>query len=83
MSAEARAVLDAAQPDDVTYTCFILSPADIAAGRLCRYGPGDASLPKVLLWGDSHAGRARRAFERLAQEHRFQLFFGGHMDAGR
>jgi peptidoglycan/LPS O-acetylase OafA/YrhL len=75
-----RAILAAADPhDDPTYPCFTLSQAKLAAGELCHDQPIDERLPKVVLWGDSHAGRSRYAFDKLAWERGYQLYFGAHM----
>jgi hypothetical protein len=78
MSSTARAIIDAGTAAyDPDYRCFQLPTAQISAGEFCRFGPADVRLPKVVLWGDSHAGRSRSAFVRLAYQHGFQLYFAG------
>jgi peptidoglycan/LPS O-acetylase OafA/YrhL len=73
-----RTIIDAGTAAyDPDYRCFQLPTAQISAGEFCHFGPTDARLPKVLLWGDSHAGRSRSAFVRLAYERGFQLNFAG------
>jgi peptidoglycan/LPS O-acetylase OafA/YrhL len=57
--------------------CMTLTPEQIAAGELCKFGSADASRPRVLVWGDSHALALLPAYETLAQSHRLQLFFAG------
>ena len=56
--------------------CMSLPVRDIAAGRLCRYGPANAA-PRALLWGDSHALALLPAFESLAGREGIQVFFAG------
>jgi peptidoglycan/LPS O-acetylase OafA/YrhL len=56
--------------------CMSLPVRDIAAGRLCRYGPANAA-PRALLWGDSHALALLPAFESLAGRERIQVYFAG------
>jgi peptidoglycan/LPS O-acetylase OafA/YrhL len=56
--------------------CMNLSAADIAAGRLCRYGPESAAR-RALLWGDSHALALLPAYESLAAQHNVAVYFAG------
>ncbi len=72
--------------------CMQLSPAQIAAGLLCRFGTESAAAPSALLWGDSHALALLPAFESLAKRRHLRLYFAGtsacrplpgFLDAGR
>jgi hypothetical protein len=57
--------------------CMTLTPEQIAAGELCRFGSADASRPSVVVWGDSHALALLPAYETLARSHQLQLYFAG------
>lgn len=75
-SPQLRALLtDGTFPRGARKECFSMPMAQIAAAELCQFGPTEASLPKVVLWGDSHALRLLPAFEKLANERKFQLHF--------
>ena len=58
--------------------CLNRGEASIQAGDLCRFGPDDATRPKVLVWGDSHALAMFRAYENYATREGFALYFAIH-----
>ena len=56
MSADVRQIM--ASADDrrpQKWRCGRTSDAQIAAGRLCRFGSARAAEPTFIVWGDSHA----------------------------
>lgn len=55
--------------------CVIQPFADMAAGKLCSYGPQDEAAPKVLVWGDSHAMTLLPAYDKLANELQVRTYF--------
>ena len=55
--------------------CTRVPPEKIRDLQLCRFGPDGAHLPRVLVWGDSHALALLPAYEHLAWAHRVQLYF--------
>jgi hypothetical protein len=57
--------------------CMGLPLNRVAAGELCRIGPGHAGMRKFVLWGDSHALALLPAFESLAQSNDAQIYFAG------
>jgi peptidoglycan/LPS O-acetylase OafA/YrhL len=82
-SSDVRALVDAPvpmHPDAVR--CMTVRPNDLRAGRICRFGPQDASFPKVVVWGDSHALALLPAYEALAWTHRVQLYFAASAACG-
>ena len=58
--------------------CLNRSNASLQVGDLCRFGPDDATRPKVLVWGDSHALTLFRAYEDYAMREGFALYFAIH-----
>jgi hypothetical protein len=46
----------------------------VRSGGLCRFGPAAEDLPKVVVWGDSHALALLPAYEDLAWSRQVQLF---------
>ena len=55
--------------------CMNLSPAQIRAGRVCRFGPAEGAEANVVLWGDSHALTWLRVFEALSARRHMALYF--------
>ncbi len=58
--------------------CTSLSLAELRNDELCRYGPDAHARPRVIAWGDSHAGTLLPAFEYLAQARGVPLGFAAH-----
>jgi hypothetical protein len=54
-----------------------LTLAEIAAGRLCSYGPQTRGAPSAVLWGDSHALALLPAFEALGERMGVRVYFAG------
>jgi len=55
--------------------CMGLSPEQVRAGELCRFGPEEIRKPHVIAWGDSHAGTLLPALEDAAQSSGVKLEF--------
>ena len=58
--------------------CLTGADASIRTGDLCRFGTDDATRPKVLVWGDSHALALFRAYEEYATRQDFALYLAVH-----
>ncbi len=56
--------------------CTGLSLAEIAAGKLCSFGPQTESAPRIMVWGDSHAGVLLPVYQALALAHGVRIYFG-------
>jgi peptidoglycan/LPS O-acetylase OafA/YrhL len=74
-SPAARLVIEGGSLHGDASKCMTLSLSTIEHGGLCRYGPSDAGLPKVVVWGDSHALALLPAYEALANTLHLQLYF--------
>jgi peptidoglycan/LPS O-acetylase OafA/YrhL len=55
--------------------CVTQPMPDMAAGKLCSYGPQDDTAPKAVVWGDSHAMALLPAYDRVANELRVRTYF--------
>jgi peptidoglycan/LPS O-acetylase OafA/YrhL len=55
--------------------CTTLSSRSVASGDLCRFGPDNVAVHKVVLWGDSHALALFPAVRALVQAQGMQLDF--------
>ena len=58
--------------------CMTLSLSQIESGELCRYGPTGGDLPRVVVWGDSHALALLPAYDALAAVKPVHLYFAAH-----
>jgi hypothetical protein len=74
-SPEVRLLVDRGPLVGDARRCMTLSLREIEAGELCRYGPNVAGLPKVVVWGDSHALALLPAYQALANSHQLELYF--------
>jgi hypothetical protein len=82
-SSEVRAIAEVRvpmHPDAVR--CMTVRPRDLREGKLCSFGPQDGHLPRVVVWGDSHALALLPAYERLAWKHHVQLYFAASAACG-
>ncbi len=61
---------------EVAAACMNRSPAQVARGDLCRFGPGDGP-PETLVWGDSFAEAAFPGFEAAAERQARSFLFAG------
>jgi hypothetical protein len=57
--------------------CMTLTLDEIAAGKLCSYGPRAPKAPRAVLWGDSHALALLPAFEGLGERMGVRVYFAG------
>ena len=80
-SPEVTAVATAPMHPDAV-RCMTMPPDKVRAAQLCRFGPPGAQLPKVVVWGDSHALALLPAYERLAWKHEVQLYFVASASCG-
>lgn len=55
--------------------CSNRPASEIAAGVLCQFGASGAGRPRIVVWGDSHAGALLTAYEALAVRHGVNLHF--------
>ncbi len=62
--------------------CMTKPPEQVRSAQVCRFGPPGAQLPKVVVWGDSHALALLPAYERLAWAHGVQLYFVASASCG-
>ncbi|MBS0579620.1 MAG: acyltransferase [Proteobacteria bacterium] len=56
--------------------CTGLPLAEITVGHLCSFGPQTDSAPRVLVWGDSHAGVLLPVYQSLAIARKVRIYFG-------
>jgi peptidoglycan/LPS O-acetylase OafA/YrhL len=56
--------------------CTNRPASEIASGVLCQFGEPGAGRPRIVVWGDSHAGALLTAYEALAKRHGVSLYFG-------
>jgi peptidoglycan/LPS O-acetylase OafA/YrhL len=49
--------------------------AMVAAGDLCSFGPQNDSVPRVVVWGDSHAFALLPAYDALAKVDHLRIYF--------
>jgi len=54
--------------------CVTLKSDQIARGELCSYGPAGDDIPRVLVWGDSHAMVLLPAYKQLALRHHLRIY---------
>ena len=74
-STEIQSVLELKNAYHPATTRCVSQPLDkVRSGELCRFGPSAGDLPKVIVWGDSHALALLPAYERLAWSRQVQLF---------
>jgi peptidoglycan/LPS O-acetylase OafA/YrhL len=76
-SPEARALIVPMSGTPDLVRCMELPLEEVRAGNVCDYGTGDSSIPKVLVWGDSHAMALMPALKELAKTHHLHLYFVG------
>jgi peptidoglycan/LPS O-acetylase OafA/YrhL len=60
---------------DAILKCVSRPAATISAGGLCSYGPQRETVPKALVWGDSHAMVTLPAYEKLAAQLQVRIYF--------
>jgi peptidoglycan/LPS O-acetylase OafA/YrhL len=58
-----------------TRRCLSLPSEEISAGKLCAFGPEDATAPKVVVWGDSHAQALLGTYRYFADAYHLRIYF--------
>jgi peptidoglycan/LPS O-acetylase OafA/YrhL len=63
--------------DDIMH-CINLTRDEIASGQLCSFGPQNNSVPRVLVWGDSHVMSLFNAYAKLADQHQVRVYISAN-----
>jgi peptidoglycan/LPS O-acetylase OafA/YrhL len=65
-------------PRDDFLRCINLTREEIASGQLCSFGPQGDSVPRALVWGDSHVMSLFNAYAKLADQRQLRVYISAN-----